>query len=150
MNYVYNFDMFQEKLSAASLSKEATAYLYLTWLGLSDNEICNSCYNSHMRILEWDDRTVFIKENTIADFLSALGIQTSDIDVKGASSEAEKSGVSPALVRKMGFFNIKYEQKKLGQPEDIVRMKEMARNIGQSLDELNSEYQPYKAERNKL
>lgn len=58
-------------------------------------------------------------------------------------SELEKVSLSADDIYKTGFFNMRFEQSELGQPEDIVRIKEMSRNIGIIAEELDKEYLLY-------
>ncbi|MGN0696546.1 MAG: hypothetical protein ACI4J5_07280 [Oscillospiraceae bacterium] len=148
MDYIYDSDMLEEKLAEKEgLSKGAKAYIYLTWLGLSAAEIKAARYNGMVSTVEWDDRMTFVKDEKISAFLSSC-VDISDFGKY--ASEAENSGIEPGLVYKMGFFNIRYEQKKLGQPEDVVRIREMAKVIGEDASALSNEYLDYEKGRNAI
>lgn len=91
-------------------------YIFLSWLGLTEDEI--------------------------ASFLEKCsGNIISDYDKAG--SEADKLGLFHELVYKMRFFYYKLELKKTGQPEDIVRFKEIMRNIGSDEKTISSEFEQY-------
>lgn len=46
-----------------------------------------------------------------------------------------------------GFFNMRYEQSVLGQPEDIVRIKEIKRHIKENAETIEKEYELYSKSR---
>ena len=123
----------------------AKAYIYLSWLGLTESEIKSAAaedYNAAMRILMCGDRSVYIKEDEIALFLS--GAEGNIVaDTEKARIEAEKLGLPHEFLYKMRFFYDKLELKKTGQPEDIVRFKEIMRNIGSDKSTLSEEFERY-------
>lgn len=147
MEYIYSFDMLDKKISENNtLSDGAKAYICLTWLGLSPKEIGEACYNKAMRTVEWNDMTIFVKEDRIASRLASL----EDISLCRSCADEAESAAPHGLLYISGFFNMRYEQKQLGQPEDIVRVKEMARIIGKNMPELNVQYLEYEKARNSL
>ena len=78
-----------------------------------------------MRILMCGDRSVYVKEDDIASFLEKCsGNIIGDYDKAG--SEADK-----------------LELKKTGQPEDIVRFKEIMRHIGSDEKTISNEFEQY-------
>lgn len=99
-----------------------------------------------MRTVEWNDRTVFVKDDRIADRLAAV----EDISLCRSFADEAEAVIVHELLYISGFFNMRYEQKQLGQPEDIVRVKEMARIIGKNMPELNVQYLEYEKARNSL
>lgn len=129
----------QKKLSA-----EAEKYAYLLWLGLTEREAGSACYNPATKTVDLDDRTVFVKEERIGELLSADGAKPlSPEAVSAAHSELEKAEIPPEIIYRSGFFNIRYEQSLLKQPEDSVRIREMMRRIGLTAEELDFEYENY-------
>lgn len=129
----------------AESGRDAKAYIFLSWLGLTESEMKSAGaddYNAAMRILMCGDRSVYVKEDEIASFLEKCsGNIIGDYDKAG--SEADKLGLSHDLVYKMRFFYDKLELKKTGQPEDIVRFKEIMRNIGSDEKTISNEFEQY-------
>lgn len=141
---IMDFTALDSLAEEKKLSLAAQKFIYLVWLGLTPSEIVCAYYNINMRTLEWSDRTLFIKEDKIAEYLSAeSGRPLDNESISAAQSELENAGISVEQVYKSGFFNMRFEQSKLKQPEDIVRIKEMRRNIGNNAEELEKEYELY-------
>ena len=135
----------QKKLSA-----EAEKYIYLLWLGLTEREAGSACYNPATKTVDLDDRTVFVKEEKIENRLSSDGGRPfSPEESSAVHYELEKAEISSENIYKSGFFNIRFEQSLLKQPEDSVRIREMMRNIKRSAEELDFEYENYCKLRNK-
>lgn len=140
-NYIFGFDQLEKLLESKNLSDNAKKYSYLTWLGLTPSEMTSSYYNHRTRTVESDDRVIFVKEDRIAELLAPMdGQAPKKSEISSAETELNDAGISPAQLYKMSFFNIRLAQAELGQPEDIVRIKEMSRHIGQSAAELDKEY----------
>lgn len=94
--------------------------------------------------VDLDDRTVFVKEEKIENRLSSDGGRSfSHEELSAVRSELEKAEISPENIYKSGFFNIRFEQSLLKQPEDSVRIREMMRHIKRSAEELDFEYENY-------
>ena len=126
----------QKKLSA-----NTEKYIYLLWLGLTSSEISSAYYNPATRTVDISDSTIFVKEDKIAECLSSGGGSPLDKkSISDAQAELENAGISPEIIYKSGFFNMRYEQSVLGQPEDLVRIKEMGRHIKDSAEKLEKEY----------
>ena len=141
---IIDFASLNKLTKQKNLSADAEKYIYLLWLGLTSSEISSAYYNPATRTVDMSDSTIFVKEDKIAKCLSSDG--GSPLDKKSivsAQSELEGAGISPELIYKSGFFNMRYEQSVLGQPEDIVRIKEMERHIRSSSEELEKEYESY-------
>lgn len=135
----------QKKLSAA-----AEKYIYLLWLGLTEREIGAAFYNPATKTVDLDDRTVFVKEEKIEECLSSDGGKPlSQKSISDARSELEKADITPESIYRSGFFNFRYEQTLLNQPEDSVRIREMMRKIKCTSEELETEYKKYCEMRNK-
>ncbi len=129
----------QKKLSA-----EAEKYIYLLWLGLTEREAGSACYNPATKTVDLDDRTVFVKEEKIENCLSSDGGRPfSREELSAVRSELEKAESSSEKIYESGFFNIRFEQSLLKQPEDSVRIREMMRHIKRTAEELDFEYENY-------
>lgn len=88
------------------------------------------------------------KRRQIAKCLSSGGGSPLDQkNISDAQAELENAGISPEIIYKSGFFNMRFEQSVLGQPEDIVRIKEIKRHINGSADKLEKEYELYSRSR---
>ncbi|WP_432650311.1 hypothetical protein [Huintestinicola sp.] len=145
---ILDFSALNKLAEQKNLSLNAQKFIYLIWLGLTPAEISSANYNTAMRTVEWGDRTLFVKENKMAECLAADGGRLLDKgSISSAETELEKVSISADLIYKTGFFNMRFEQSELGQPEDIVRIKEMSRHIGISADELDKEYKLYCSKR---
>ena len=139
--YILGLEQLEQLLKSKNLSANAVNYSYLTWLGLTPNEMASAFYNHNTRTVEFDDRVIFVKQDRMAERLADIsGRPIEKKNIASAEKELKESEISPAFLYKMSFFNIRLEQAKLGQPEDIVRIKEMSRHIGQSNEELEREY----------
>lgn len=113
-------------------------------LGLTECETGLACYNSATKTADLDDRTVFVKEKKIENCLSSDGGKPfSHEELSAVNSELEKAEISPENIYRSGFFNIRYEQSLLKQPEDSVRTREMMRHIKRTAEELDFEYENY-------
>lgn len=109
-----------------------------------------ACYNSATKTVDLDYRTVFVKEEKIESRLSSDGGKPfSHEELSAVHSELERAEISPENIYKSGFFNIRFEQSLLKQPEDSVRIREMMRHIKRSAEELDLEYENYCKMRNK-
>lgn len=139
--YIVGFEQLEQLLKSKNLSANAVEYSYLIWLGLTPNEMSCAYYNPNTRTVEFDDRVIFVKQDRMAERLADIsGRPIEKKNIASAEKELNDAGISPAFLYKTGFFNIRLEQAKLGQPEDLVRIKEMSRHIGQSNEELEREY----------
>ncbi|MGN0599115.1 MAG: hypothetical protein ACI4JK_04395 [Oscillospiraceae bacterium] len=139
--YILGFEQLEQLLKGKSLSENAVKYSYLTWLGLTPNEMTSAYYNQNTRTVESDDRVIFVKQDRMAEQLADMsGQPIAKKNIASAEKELNESEISPAFLYKMSFFNIRLEQARLGQPEDIVRIKEMSRYISQSPEALEREY----------
>lgn len=140
--------MLSQLAEKEKLSVNAEKYLYLTWLGLTPSEMRSAYYNSVMRTVEWNDRVIFVKDDKMAERLAQnSGGPLGEKELSSAEAELNSAGISPKLVYKMGFFNMRWEQAELNQPEDIVRIKEMSRHIGCNTAELEKEFENYRKAR---
>lgn len=122
------------------------AYVYLSWLGLSRDEIENADiadYNPAMKMLVCGERYVFVKEPEIAEFLSSADALPDKNACGTAEKEAEKLGLSHDHVYKMRYFYDKLGLKQSGQPEDIVREREIAFCLGVDICTLDDEFLRY-------
>lgn len=147
---ILDFNALSELAEQKKLSAEAEKYIYLLWLGLTEREAGSACYNPATKTVDLDDRTVFVKEEKIENRLSSDGGKPfSHEALSAARSELEKAEISPESIYKSGFFNIRYEQSLLKQPEDSVRIREMMRHIKCTVEELDFEYENYCKLRNK-
>lgn len=141
---ILDFSALDRLAEEKNLSVKAQKFLYLIWLGVPPKEACSALYNTAVRILEWNDSTLYVKDDKAAMILGADGGKSLDKNSSDAAAkELAAAGISSALVSKMGFFNMRYEQSELGQPEDIVRVSEIARHIGLGAEELENEYKLY-------
>ncbi|MGN0665500.1 MAG: hypothetical protein ACI4KF_03130 [Huintestinicola sp.] len=141
---ILNFDALDKLAKQKGLSENAKRFIFLIWLGLTPAEISSANYNIITRTIEWGDRTLFVKEDKIAECLSAGGGKPLDRErISSAETETEKAGLSAELIYRSGFFNFRFEQSELKQPEDIVRIKEMKRHIGDDSEVLEKEYELY-------
>ncbi|MGN1100670.1 MAG: hypothetical protein ACI4RG_00650 [Huintestinicola sp.] len=139
-----NFAALNELAEQKDLSLNTKKFIYLIWLGLTSSEASSANYNPAMRTVEWSDRTLFVKEDKMAECLSAeKGRSLDKSSISSALEELKKAGISADDIYKSGFFNMRFEQSELGQPEDIVRIKEMSRHIGIGADALEQEYKLY-------
>lgn len=141
---ILDFNALCKLIKQKKLSANAEKYAYFLWLCLNDREISSACYNPATKTVEIDDMTVFVKEDTIENLLSSDGGKPfSSESIFSARSELEKADISLESIYRSGFFNIRYEQSLLGQPEDSVRIREMKRSIKCSPKELENEYENY-------
>lgn len=141
---IIDFTSLCELAEQKKLSADAEKYIFLLWLGLTDREICSAYYNPAAKTVDLDDRTVFVKEEKAEERLSANGGRPfSPEELSSAHSELEKAGITPESIYRSGFFNLRFEQLLLDQPEDIVRIREMKRHIDRSSEELEKEYELY-------
>jgi len=146
-NIIRDFGGICERLGDGA-NTELKAYVYLSWLGLSRDEIENadiSDYNPAMKMLVCGDRYVFVKEPEIAGFLSGAGALPDRNACENAEKEAEKLGLSHDHVYKMRYFYDKLGLKRGGQPEDIVREREIAFCLGTDISALDDEFLRYES-----
>lgn len=145
---IMDFTSLSRLAQQKKLSANAEKYIYLLWLGLTSSEISSAYYNHATRTVDISDSTIFVKEDKIAECLSLGGGSPLDKkSISDAQSELEKAGISTESIYKWGFFNMRYEQSALGQPEDIVRIKEIKRHIKESAEKLEKEYEIYSKSR---
>ena len=145
---IKDFTSLSNLATQKNISVNAEKYIYFLWLGLTSSEISSAYYNPATRTVDISDSTIFVKEDKIAECLSSGGGSPLDKkSISDAQSELESAGISPELIYKWGFFNMRYEQSVLGQPEDLVRIKEMERHIKGSADKLEKEYELYSKSR---
>lgn len=148
MRFIYCFEELDAIVKDIT-DESALMYLYLSWLGLSDDEIAlleTSDCNMNMRILHTGGRTVYVKDDKIADLLKKFCSVNNDKilpEPDKSKSMAESSGISPIYVYKMGYYMEKLDLKRKNQPEDIMRFKAMIRYIGQDEDMLAREFSEY-------
>ncbi|MGN0553453.1 MAG: hypothetical protein ACI4I1_08715 [Oscillospiraceae bacterium] len=139
--YILGFEQLEQILKSKKISANAVNYSYLTWLGLTPNEMTSAYFNHNTRTVEFNDRVIFVKEDRMAECLADIsGQPIGKKSITSAEKELNAAEISPAFLYKMSFFNIRLEQAKLGQPEDLVRIKEMSRYIGQDTKTLEQEY----------
>lgn len=147
---ILDFDALCKLAEQKKLSAEAEKYIYFLWLGLTEREAGSACYNPATKTVDLDDRTVFVKEEKIESCLSSDGGKPfSHEELSAVHSELEKAEISPEKIYESGFFNIRFEQSLLKQPEDSVRIREMMRHIKRTAEELDFEYENYCKMRNK-
>lgn len=148
MRFIYCFEELDAVVKDIT-DENALMYLYLSWLGLSDDEIASleaSDCNMNMRIIHTGGRTVYVKDDKIAELLKKFcSVNTDKIlpESDKARSLAENNGVSPIYVYKMGYYMEKLDLKQRNQPEDIMRFKAMIRHIGQDEEILAKEFSEY-------
>lgn len=141
---ILDFNALSKLIKQKKLSPSAEKYIYFMWLGLTEREISTACYNSAAKTIGLDDRTVFVKEEAIEKFLASdNGKPFSFEELSLARYELERAEILPEDIYRSGFFNLRFEQSVLGQPEDSVCMREMKRNIKCSSKVLEKEYEKY-------
>lgn len=145
---IMDFTSLSNLTTQKNISANAEKYIYLLWLGLTSSEISSAYYNPATRTVDISDSTIFVKEDKIAECLSSGGGSPLDKkSISDAQAELENADISPEIIYKSGFFNMRFEQSVLGQPEDIVRIKEIKRHINGSADKLEKEYELYSKSR---
>lgn len=148
LNFIYEFDELEEALENIT-DKSVITYQYLSWLGLSHQEILmaqTDDYNPRMRVIHTGERVVYVKDDKIALTLAnaaECGESMIVPDADAVKQAAEESGVSPVYVYKMGYFREKFDLKRRNQPEDLMSFKKMIRYINENENELAKEFSEY-------
>lgn len=148
LTLIYDFNEL-DKITSKISDEEVVMYLYLSWLGLSHDKIILAetyDYNFKMRILHTDGRTLYIKDDKIANALKKAcesGHEKFIADAVFAKSSAVKSGINPLYIYKMGYFREKLDLKLRNQPEDLMHFKAMIRYINEDENTLAAEFAEY-------
>lgn len=148
---IYFSEQLSDLIKTAELSDNAAKFVYLTWLGLSPAEMSTAYYNSSMKMIEWNDGNIFVNDDSAAELLSSFGSEPLTLmEISAAENELRDAEVSVEEVYRSGFFNMRRKQAEIGQPEDVVRVREMSRRIGLSGEKMKQEYEVFCKEAEKL